>query len=210
MQRHEGGFYEQRVFPWLNDRLAGNPAIERLRSEALAAARGRVIEIGFGTGLNLRHYPALVESVLAVEPSPGMNERAGRRIQASPIPVDRVAGKAESLPLPDRSFDTAVSILTLCSVADPARVLSELRRVLRDDGRLLVLEHGRAEEAGVARWQDRLNGIQQTLACGCNLNRPIAALVQGNGFRFEALRQFYVHGLPRTHGWVTLGTAVKA
>jgi len=110
----------------------------------------------------------------------------------------------------DVEFDAAVSVLTMCSVSDPARALAELRRVLRDDGRLLVLEHGLADDSGDVRWQNRLNGIQRIVGCGCNLNRPIAALVESHGFRFEALRKFYAPKMPRTHGWLTVGTAVKA
>ena len=89
-------------------------------------------------------------------------------------------------------------------------MLAELRRVLRPHGRLLLMEHGLAEEEGVARWQQRLNGLQRVVACGCNLDRPIAELVQANGFRFESVRKFYVPRMPRTHGWVTVGVALKA
>lgn len=205
-----GGFYANRIFPWLNDRLARDPELERLRSETLAAARGRVVEIGFGSGLNLRHYPHAVESIVAVEPNEGMHDRAADRIKASRIPVEFVAGAAESMPLPDGEFDMAVSVLTMCSVSEPGRALAELRRVLRDDGTLLVMEHGLADDAGVARWQDRLNGIQRLVGCGCNLNRPIAQLVASHGFRFVNVRRFYAPNIPRTHGWLTVGTAVKA
>jgi SAM-dependent methyltransferase len=100
-------------------------------------------------------------------------------------------------------------VLTLCTVTDTARVLSELRRVLRDDGRLLILEHGLADDASVARWQRRLNRLQNVVACGCNLNRPIVDLVERAGFRFTALRRFFIPKAPRTHGWTMLGTAVK-
>jgi ubiquinone/menaquinone biosynthesis C-methylase UbiE len=121
-----------------------------------------------------------------------------------------IQGTAEQLPLADAGFDTAVSTLTLCTVAEPARVLSELRRVLRPHGRLLLMEHGLSEDDGGARWQRRLNGLQRILACGCNLNRPIAELAQAHGFRFESIRKFYVPKMPRTHGWVTVGVALKA
>jgi ubiquinone/menaquinone biosynthesis C-methylase UbiE len=204
------GFNESRVFPWLNDKLNADPALERIRAEALTPARGRVVEIGFGTGLNLALYPQAVESVVAVEPNGGMHDRAVPRIKRSRIPVEFLAGAAESLPLPDAAFDTAVSVLTLCSVADPGRALQELRRVLRDDGRLLVLEHGLAEEASVARWQRRLSPVQMTVACGCHLTRSITDLIEHNGFRFETLRKFYAPKMPRTHGWITVGEAVKA
>lgn len=203
------GFYERRVFPWLNDRLNRDPELQRLREEAMAPARGRVVEIGFGSGANLAHYPAAVESVTAIEPNDGMRERARRNLP-SPIPVEIIAGAAENIPLPDRSFDTAVATLTLCTVADPEKALAELRRVLRDDGRLIILEHGLSADAKIARWQSRLNGVQRVVACGCNLNRDIAALVERAGFRFDNVRAFYAPKLPRTHGWITMGAARKA
>jgi ubiquinone/menaquinone biosynthesis C-methylase UbiE len=204
------GFYESRVFPWLNDRLNADPALEQIRAEAVRSASGRVVEIGFGSGLNLPHYPPAVQSLVAVEPNDGMQARARPRIEASRIPVEVIPGTAERLPLADAGFDTAVSTLTLCSVAEPARVLAELRRVLRPQGRLLLMEHGLSEDDGVARWQQRLNGLQRIVACGCNLNRPIAQLVQAHGFRFESVRKFYVAKMPRTHGWITVGAALKA
>jgi ubiquinone/menaquinone biosynthesis C-methylase UbiE len=151
-----------------------------------------------------------VQSLVAVEPNDGMQRRARPRIEASGFPVEVIQGTAERLPLADAGFDTAVSTLTLCTVADPARVLAELRRVLRPSGQLLVMEHGLSEDEGVARWQQRLNRLQRIVACGCNLDRPIAELVQANGFRFESLRKFYAPGMPRTHGWVTVGAAVRA
>lgn len=203
------GFYQRRIFPWLNDRLNRDPELEKLRTEAMVPARGRVVEIGFGTGANLMHYPAAVESVTAIEPNQGMRDRAGAKVEQSKVPVELVAGTAERILFPDRSFDTAVSTLTLCTVADPAQVLAELRRVLRDDGRLIVLEHGLSEDAGVARWQNRLDRLQSIVACGCHLNRPIVDLVERSGFRFEALRKFYAPKIPRTHGWIATGAAAK-
>ncbi len=204
------GFYERRIFPWLNDRLNRDPELLKLRTEAMAPARGRVIEIGFGSGANLAHYPAAVESVTAVEPNEGMRDRARRTLPASRIHVEFVDGTAENIPLPDHSFDTAVSTLTLCSVGDPDKALAELRRVLRDDGRLIVIEHGLSPDGKVARWQQRLNRFQNMVGCGCNLNREMTPLVERNGFRFDAVRTFYAPKVPRTHGWVTVGTASKA
>lgn len=203
------GFYEGRIFPWLNDRLGKDPELQRLRGELLAAARGRVIEIGFGTGLNLPHYPSAVTELVAVEPSSGMLARARDRIAAAPFPVRVISGSAESLPLPDASFDTAVSTLTLCTVPEPGLALVELRRVLRDEGRLLLLEHGLADDPGVARWQERLDWLQTRVACGCHLNRPVLRMLRDHGFRVDALRQFYAPRIPRTHGWVTLGVATR-
>ena len=203
------GFYERRVFPWLNDKLANTPEVKRLREEALSPARGLVIEIGFGSGANLQHYPAAVESIVAIDPNPGMHDRAAAPVKASRIPVTLLVGHAESLPVPDATLDTAVSTLTLCSVSNPARVVSELHRVLNEQGRLIVLEHGRADDPRVARWQDRLNGFNNVVACGCNLNRPVRATVEGGGFRFESIRSFFLPSAPRPMGWFTLGVAAK-
>jgi ubiquinone/menaquinone biosynthesis C-methylase UbiE len=204
------GFYERRVFPWLNDKLSGAPEVTELRTEALRTAAGMVIEIGFGSGANLAHYPPKVESIVAIDPNEGMHDRAAARVRESRIPVTMLVGRAETVPVPDGTLDTAVSTLTLCSVADPARVLAELSRVLNDRGRLIVMEHGRADDPGVSRWQDRLNGIQKVMACGCHLNRPIQQLVEDAGFHFETVRKFYLPKAPRTHAWFTVGVASKA
>lgn len=204
------GFYAARVFPWLNDRLARHPGVERLRTEALAPARGRVLEIGFGTGLNLGHYPPTIRDLTAVEPSDGMLARAEPRIAAAPFQVQVVSGTAEALPFADGAFDTAVSTLTLCTVKDPDRALAELRRVLRDDGQLLLMEHGLAADPGVARWQERLDWLQARVACGCHLNRDILRIARDQGFRFDTLRQLFVPRAPRTHGWLTIAVGRKA
>jgi SAM-dependent methyltransferase len=204
------GIYERRVFPWLNDKLNSDPELLRIRAEVIAAAMGRTIEIGFGTGLNLSHYPRTVSALVGVEPNEGMLERARSRMEAVAFPVEVIHAAAEILPMAERSFDTAVSVLTLCSVADPARVLAELHRVLRDDGRLIVLEHGLAETPGVAKWQARLDWLQGKLACGCHLTRPIAQLLRSSGFDVTGLRRFYAAKMPPTHGWVTVGVAAKA
>jgi len=169
-----------------------------------------VVEIGFGTGANLEHYPSAVESITAIEPSEGMRDRASKNAPACRIPVELVAGTAENIPLPDHSLDTAVSTLTLCTVADPTRALTALRRVLRDDGQMILLEHGLSADPKIARWQRRLNPIQRIVACGCNLDRAIVPLVECSGFRFDEVRTFYAPKLPRTHGWITIGTARKA
>jgi ubiquinone/menaquinone biosynthesis C-methylase UbiE len=204
-----GGFYERRVFPWLNDALGKAPALQELRRETLAAASGRVVEIGFGSGGNLPYYPSGVASVTGVEPNAGMTDRAVRRRQESPAAVRIVLGLAEGLPFLDGTFDAAVSTLTLCSVQDPARVLDEVHRVLRVGGVLFVLEHGLSDDSGVARWQQRLNGFQRVVACGCNLNRSVMTLVTSAGFEFDEVRTFFAPGIPRTHGWITAGRAIK-
>jgi len=202
-------FYARRVFPWLNDKLTNDPDLLRVRSEVLAQARGRVIEIGFGSGANLSHYPPAVRSVVGIEPNDGMLDRFQHKVSTAPMPIRLVIGQAEALPFADRSFDTAVSTLTLCSVVDPNRALAELRRVLRDDGRLMAIEHGLSNDASIARWQQRLNGLQNVIGCGCHLIRPIPELIKNQHFTIDRLQSFYAPRIPRTHGWITSGSATK-
>lgn len=205
--RRRQGFYERWVFPWLNDTFATSPELTRIRREVLADARGTVLEIGFGSGQNLPCYSPAVDSLVAIEPNEGMHRRFSASGHKPHISVGMIVGEAEHLPVPDRSIDTVVSTLTLCSVSNPTHALAELRRVVKDDGRLIVIEHGLSEEPGVARWQNRLNGIQNVVACGCNLNRRIDTLVDAAGFRIDTLHRFFVTGVPRTHGWFITGTA---
>lgn len=209
-RRARVGLYAEVLFPWAADRVMSAGAFPRLRTRALAAARGEVVEVGFGSGLNLAHYPPGVTSLVAVEPSAGMLRRAAPRIAVAPFPVRTVGVAGERLPLPDASFDTAVCTFTLCTVEDPASVLAELRRVLCDDGTLLLVEHGLSPHAGVARVQRVLNPVQRVVACGCQLVRPVQALVEGAGFRFEEVTSFALRRTPESHGWITLGRAVKA
>ncbi|MEQ1731069.1 MAG: class I SAM-dependent methyltransferase [Vicinamibacterales bacterium] len=203
------GVYERRVFPWLNDLCGKAPALQELRRDTLAATTGRVIEIGFGSGANLPYYGTGVISVTGIEPNDGMIERARLRRRAFGRSVHIVGAAAENLPFSDGTFDTGVTTLTLCSVASPSTVLAELHRVLRSGGALFVLEHGLAPAPAVARWQQRLNRLQQFVACGCNLNRPMTSLVTDAGFRFETLRTFQAPGVPRPLGWITAGRAMR-
>jgi ubiquinone/menaquinone biosynthesis C-methylase UbiE len=138
-----------------------------------------------------------------------MLERARDRIRSSPVRVRIVLGRAEVLPFRDRTFDTAVSMLTLCSVADPSASVGELRRVLRDDGRLVVFEHGLAEDPKIVRWQHRLDPLNRVMACGCHLNRPVMQLIAAQGLQFETVRRFYLPKAPPTHGCFTMGVARK-
>jgi ubiquinone/menaquinone biosynthesis C-methylase UbiE len=184
------GLYSERVFPWLLDRTLGHPAIDARRAALVAAAQGAVLEIGFGSGATLPFYdPAKVSMLTVVEPSEGMNRRAAARLANSPVPVRSVPGAGEGLPFADASFDTVVTCLTLCSVADPPRVLAEIHRVLKPGGRFLFLEHVASDDGNRRRWQVRLTPLQRVVGVGCHLDRDTAALIRAAGFELPPLPQ---------------------
>jgi ubiquinone/menaquinone biosynthesis C-methylase UbiE len=160
------------------------------RRALLASAEGRVLELGAGTGENFKHYPPQVTEVVAVEPDPHMRRQAARRIGEAAMAVELVDATGEDLPLEPSSFDTVVATLVLCSVDDPERTLSELRRVLRPGGQLMFLEHVRARTEGLARWQDRLERPWMVVGGGCRPNRETGDAIGGNGFRLRDLETF--------------------
>src|SRR5262249_29531256 len=170
---------------------------------------GGVLEIGFGTGLNLAHYPDHVRRITTVDPNPGMNRLALRRIAASGIEVDRRTLGGESVPFEDGRFDCVGSTWTLCSIPEAGRALGEVYRVLRPGGRFVFLEHGLSDDAGVRRWQRRLNPIQRLLADGCRLDLDVPALVGGQPFADIRVERFEVERVPRTHGTMYRGRAAK-
>jgi ubiquinone/menaquinone biosynthesis C-methylase UbiE len=203
------GFYARRILPFIYDKGGDTPEFNGYRRRLLATARGRVLEIGFGPGLSAPHYPKTVEQVVAIDPNDGNRARALNRIAQAPIPIELRTAAGEQLPLEDRSVDCVVTSMTLCSVADLPRTLSEIGRVLKPDGRYLLWEHGLSDDPAVQRWQHRLNGLQMRLFGGCRLDRPIRSLVEQAGFRFDTVETFYFKGAPRHLSFSTLGSAVK-
>jgi SAM-dependent methyltransferase len=171
--------------------------LSELRTPTLARAEGEVLEVGFGTGLNLRAYPPAVRRVVGLDPLDSLRARVQARVDAAPFPVERVALAAGgSLPFDAGRFDCVVTTWTLCSIERPLAALAEMRRVLRPGGLYLFIEHGRSDDPRVARWQDRLNPVHRAWSRGCNMNRPIDALVREGGFAIEGLERF-VHRGPR-------------
>lgn len=177
------------------------------RARIVPQARGRVLELGFGGGLNLRFYdPAEVEAVFGVDPSAELRERAARAPRPAGLKLDLRDGVGEALPFDAAAFDTVVCTFTLCSVADPAAVLAEARRVLKPGGRFLFCEHGLSPDRGVAAWQRRIDPLWSRLAGGCRLTRTPAATVEACGFAPAAVDRFYLRGVPKIAGWIERGT----
>ena len=204
------GIYHRCVFPWLLDTVMGSRVFVQPRRRTLAPATGRILEIGFGTGRNLPHYPAGVTRIEAIDPDADLDRYSAPRISASPIAVDFHHLDAEHLPFESDQFDTIVCTLTLCSIPDVALALREVRRALKPGGQFLFLEHGLAPDPAVARWQHRLDPLQQRLGGGCHLTRDTLQLVRQAGLRVRNAGQYYLHRVPRFAGYVTEGSACKA
>jgi ubiquinone/menaquinone biosynthesis C-methylase UbiE len=203
------GFYSRVIFPRLCNLTLDTPIVAKHRQELLAAASGDILEIGFGTGLNLPHYPDSVRKLTIVDPNAGMHRLAQKRIDRSRIEVDRRVLSGECLPFETGAFDCVVSTFTLCSIENVSQALAESWRVLRPGGRLLFLEHGRSPEPRVQKWQRRLNWLQQRLGDGCRLDRNIKELVATQPFASVELNESYMEKAPKTHGYVYRGIAVK-
>lgn len=204
------GWYARVVFPRLMEWALGTEACSEERRRILAGARGDVLEIGFGTGLNLPHYPSNgVTSLTIVDPAEHLPARVEARIAAARFPVKRAHLDAERLPFDDGSFDTVVSTWTLCSIADPAAALREIRRVLRPTGTFLFLEHGLSTRPLVARLQHLWNPVQQVVACGCNVDREIDRVVAASGLAITALERFELPGEIPLFSPMYRGTATR-
>ena len=203
------GFYENRVLPHLINFAMTTKAIKAERRRCLENVTGTVLEVGFGTGLNLPHYPRTVTKVVGVDPSETSARLARRRIAASPFPVEIIGLSAEKIPVADASFESLVSTFTLCTIPDVANALLEMRRALRPGGRLYFVEHGRAEDPDVQRWQDRLDSMQQRIFGGCHLNRRISTLIGQAGFEIERLENSYMKGAPKFGGFLYRGVAKR-
>lgn len=200
------GVYRTHVVPRITDFCCGMTPAET-RARVCAGLTGELLELGFGSGHNVAHYPPPVTRVLAVEPSEvgwGMSE--ARRAQAQ-VRIDRVGLDGARLPLADASVDAALSTWTLCTIPDVAAALAEVRRVLRPGGRLHFLEHGLSPDPRVERWQHRLDALQGRIAGGCHIDRPIDRLLEDAGLRIERLDNRYEKGAPRPVGYLYEGVA---
>jgi len=201
------GFYADHIFPRLMDWTLRGPVQQSEREKALQSVRGDVLEVGFGTGLNLRHYPPGVTRLTAIDVADMLQLRVARRIAAVPFPVERAQLSGDELPFPDGRFDCVVTTFTLCSIKDPVAALRQIRRVLKPEGAYVFLEHGRSDDERVARRQDFFNPLQRRVACGCNINRRIDALIREAGLEVRGLERYALGGIPRIMAEMYRGTA---
>jgi ubiquinone/menaquinone biosynthesis C-methylase UbiE len=199
------GFYQNQILPRLIHLAMGQEDLKAYRGRVVARAAGRVLEIGIGSGLNMPFYGNSVKEVIGLDPSAQLLAMAQRAVRPR-IPIEFIEGSAEAIPLEDQSVDAVLTTWTLCSIPDAARGLREMRRVLKVGGVLLFAEHGRAPEAGVRWWQDRLTPVWKRLGGGCHLNRPIGDLIASAGFRLERLENSYIRG-PRPLTYMYEGSA---
>jgi SAM-dependent methyltransferase len=202
------GFYNDQILPRLVHWTMRGKPINEARQRTLARAAGSVLEIGFGSGLNLRHYPRGVTGLMIVEPSRVARGIAAKAIAGAPFPTAFVGLDGQHLVLEAGSVDCAVSTWTLCTIPDAGRALEEVARVLKPGGRFLFVEHGLSPDAGVAKWQHRLDGLQGRVAGGCHLDRDMEALIGASPLKIDSLEKFYIKG-PKTHAYMYLGEAGK-
>jgi len=201
------GFYARQVLPRIINLAMRNKEITRLRAAWIPQARGDVLEIGIGSGLNLPFYTSEVKHVYGVDPSLELLRMARERAARRPVNVEFLSQSAEDpIPLPNESVDTLLMTWTLCSIPNAAKALAQMKRVLKRSGQLIFVEHGRAPDRSVAVWQDRLNPTWRRIEGGCNLNRKVDELIIGAGFHIADLRKFYLRG-PRPMTYTYQGLA---
>ena len=202
------GIYRDHVLPRIVDATCGLQDIEPLRERVCAGLSGDVVEIGFGSGLNVPFYPAGVTSISAVEPAALAWKLARTRVTASGVPIAQSGLDGQRLPFEDNSFDAALSTFTLCTIPDVAAALREVRRVLRPGSGFYFLEHGLAPDDDVRRWQRRLNPVQKAFCGGCHVNRRIDELVRDAGFDVDEVERFYLDHAPKYSAALYLGRAI--
>ncbi|MEO1193135.1 MAG: class I SAM-dependent methyltransferase [Pseudomonadota bacterium] len=209
MSQPRESWYARNILPRVIDLGCGAPQVAEKRQDIVPQAEGLVVEIGLGSGRNLPYYDAgKVSRVIGVDPSDAMLDLARKRSGALDFELDLRAVSGEALPLETGEADCLVCTFSLCTIPDPGQALAEMRRVLKPGGRLLFAEHGASPDAGVKRWQDRMNGLWGRIAGGCHLNRPILALIEGGGFQVTEQESGYLKGSPKMMSYVTTGSAL--
>jgi ubiquinone/menaquinone biosynthesis C-methylase UbiE len=201
-------FYSEKILPYLLDWSLSSASLVPYRQQLLKDVKGEVLEIGFGTGINLSYYPDTIHQIVTVDPNPGVHRLAQKRIQNANITVDHHILTGENLPMPSSSFNSVVSTFTLCSINNVQQALQEIYRVLKPGGQFFFLEHGLSPDPAVQVWQNRLTPIQKIIADGCHFNRNIQQLVE-NQFEDVQVEAFYLEPEPKFVGYTYRGTATK-
>jgi SAM-dependent methyltransferase len=201
-------WWERHVVPRLICACCGQPQIMKARSRVVPQSDGAVLELGCGGGINMEFYdPARISRFCGVDPSPGLLEKSRAAAQAKGMEADIRAGVGEALPFADAEFDTVLVTFTLCSVEDQARVLSEMRRVLKPGGKALFLEHGGAPDVSIQKWQRRIEPVWKRIGGGCHLTRPVTSAYEAAGFSIASGERQYMPKTPRPFGWIEWGEA---
>ena len=201
-------FYDRHILPKVLNWSCSAKPVQRQRQKVVPLAEGRVLEVGIGSGLNLPYYdPAKIERVIGLDPAEEMLTYARRKSETAAFTVEYLALQGESIPLESQSVDTVLVTYTLCTIPDVIAALENMRRVLKQSGRLVFCEHGRAPDEAVRRWQGRLNPLWKRIGGGCNLDRDIPALIEAAGFRIDKLDTMYLPRVPRFAGFNYWGSA---
>jgi len=202
------GVYRDQILPRFTNVLLASREFGQVRERVASRLSGEVLEVGFGSGLNVPYYPPGVRRVQAVDPATVGRKLAAKRVAASPVSVEYIGLDGQDLPLESESIDHVLITWTMCTIPDVDAALLEIHRVLRSGGQMHFAEHGLSPDAKVATWQVRLNPIQQRWAGGCHLNRPIDQLVEKAVFDLTRLNNFYARG-PKSTGYMYEGVATK-
>ena len=202
------GLYSNLIFPYCIDFTMSGSDLSEYRQQLLADVSGNVLEIGFGTGLNLPYYPDKINKITTIDPNPGMRRRARSRIKTSGITVDYKVLNGESIPMADAEFDSVVCTWTLCSIQRVDKAIAEVYRLLKPEGKFFFIEHGLSRDNSIQVWQNRLTPVQKIIADGCHLNREIDAIVKRK-FVNVTIEQFYAPKLPKVIGYMYRGVAIK-
>lgn len=203
-------FYENKVLPHIINCGCSVRKIMALRTKVVPLAYGNVLEVGIGSGINLKLYdPTIVTKVWGVEPSIGMRVRAQKNLKESPVPVEWLSLPGEEIPLEDNSVDSVVLTYTLCSIQDWQAAMAQIHRVLKPQGKIFFCEHGQSPDTNVLKWQDRVNTVWGKLFGGCNINRPIMESIKNSGFSIDWHESNYTNGMPKIVSYTSLGVAVK-
>jgi len=201
------GFYSDYILPGLLDKAMRQPDVLKLRRKLVPQARGNVLEIGIGSGVNLPLYSRDVTAVHGIEPSKGLRHKAEEEARGCDVPLNLVDAIAEDLPFDNQSFDTVISTWTMCTIPGLEQAFEEIRRVIKPDGQLLFVEHGKSPDTGVHRWQNRINPVWKCVGGGCHLNRAIDERVEAGGFAIDGLETGYLARGPRWATWMYMGKA---